>query len=178
MGKHWGLRMVLEDHIETWSSAVGPQQKAERRSAAFKYFGIPAVLALPFVFFHFRLQGIGQLLSGVTIFTALLFGLLVLMFNTGIAVRKDSAVFEHAHDLKLVISDLRANVTYAAVVAVCLSLLLAVAAAVTPPPSTTDPIGGLSWWWTPLCIWLFTHLGLTMLMVLRRLRTAFNYVSR
>lgn len=178
MGKHWGLRMVFDDHVETWSSSVGHQQLNERRRAALKYFGIPTALALPFLLFHFRLQGIGQLLSGVAIFTALLFGLLVLMFNTGIAVRKESAIFEHAHDLKLVISDLRANVTYAAVVSVCLSLLLAVAAAVTPPPSSSDPVGGLSWWWTPICIWLFAHLGLTMLMVLRRLRTAFNYVSR
>ncbi|WP_074698580.1 hypothetical protein [Arthrobacter crystallopoietes] len=170
--------MVFDDHVETWSSAVGQQQRNERRRAGLKYFGIPTALALPFLFVHFRLQGIAQLLSGVTIFTALLFGLLVLMFNTGIAVRKDSAIFEHAHDLKLVISDLRANVTYAAVVAVCLSLLLAIAAAITSPPSTVDPVGGLSWWWTPICIWFFTHLGLTLLMILRRLRTAFNYVSR
>ncbi len=166
------LRTVIEDHVETWSVRVGAERTHDRRWAAAWYYLLPTVAALPFLKWHVEIQGVGQLLAGVAVFTALLFGMLVLMFNTGIALRKDGSVLTNAHDLKRLVADLRANITYAAVVAIALAMVLVVAAALTPPTR------GLAWGWTPLILWLFLHLGLTLLTILARFRTAFNYITR
>lgn len=94
---------------------VGAEGTHDRRRAAARYYLLPTVAALPLLKWHVEIQGVGQLLAGVAVFTALLFGMLVLMFNTGIALRKDGSVLASAHDLKRVVADLRANITYAAV---------------------------------------------------------------
>lgn len=178
MNSRWGLAMVLADHVETWSIRTGKGLRQDRKKAFGKYYLMPLLFALPFFFFRFDLQGVGQLLSGVAVFTALLFGLLILMFNTGLTLRKDSSSFKNAHNLKRTVSDLRANVTYAAVVAITLALILSIAAGVTTPATSTNADQGLGWGWTPPVVWLFIHLGLTLLTILRRLRTAFNYATR
>lgn len=172
LDRRLGLRTVLDDHIQTWSVRVGAQRTSDRRRAAAWYYGIPLVLAAPPLHWHLKIQGVGQLLSGVAVFTALLFGLLVLMFNTGLALRKDGQVLANAHDIRRVVADVRANTTYAAVVAITLAMTLVAAAALTPPAH------GLGWGWTPALVFLFVHLVLTLLTILARFRTAFNYLSR
>jgi hypothetical protein len=167
-----GLRTVLQDHVETWSLRTGSEGAHDRRSAALWYYLTPTALAVPFLYWKVGVNGVGQILSGVAVFTALLFGLLVLMFNTGIALRKDGASLANAHDLRRVITDIRANVTYAAVVALLLAVLVVVAAAGTPSTKA------LPWGWTPALVWISAHLVLNLLTILRRLRTAFNYITR
>lgn len=167
-----GLRQIVGEHVETWSMAVGPQRTHDRWASGLWYLAAPAVATLPFLRWHLELLGVSQILSGVAVFTALLFGLLVLIFNTGVTLRKDGHLFGNAHDLKGVVSDLRANVTYALVIALLLDVVLITGAAVT------DPTMGLAWGWTPAIVWLFLHLGLTLFTILRRLRTAFNYITR
>lgn len=136
------------------------------------YYVVPLAPVLALVVWRVPMRSAGQLLSGATIFTALLFGLLILIFNTAVTLRKDGDALTSAHDLRRLIQDLRANVTYAAAVAVVLALVLVAAAAVSPPG------GALHWGWTPPVAWLALHLALTLLTVLRRLRTAFNYIAR
>lgn len=167
-----GLRTIVRDHVDTWSWRVGREGARERRRTALWYFAVPTAVAAPFLRWHLELQSVGQLLSGVAVFTALLFGLLVLMFNTGVALRKDRAQLSSAHQVQEVVADLRANVTYAILVAVSLSIVLVTAAALTPSSH------GLAWGWTPVIVWLFVHLGLTMLTILRGFRTAFNLITR
>ncbi len=167
-----GLRSVVDDHVQTWSVRSGRQRTADRRRAAAWYYGVPLMLAVPLLGWHVQVQGVGQLLSGVAVFTALLFGLLVLMFNTGLALRKDAKVLANAHNTRRVVADVRANTTYAAVVAIILAMTLVVAAALTPPSH------GLAWGWTPVLVFLFVHLALTLLTILARFRTAFNYITR
>lgn len=170
--RRFGLRTVIDDHVQTWSLRVGVERTSDMRRAAARYYLLPTASALPLVKWHVEIQGVGQLLAGVAVFTALLFGLLVLMFNTGITLRKDGSGLGSAHDLRRVVADLRANVTYAAVVAITLAMVLVVAAALTPPTR------GLAWGWTPVILWLFLHLGLTLLTILARFPTAFNYITR
>jgi hypothetical protein len=172
LDRRLGLRLVVDDHVQTWSVRTGPKRTRDRRQAAVWYYGVPLVLAAPLLRWHVEVQGVGQLLSGVAVFTALLFGLLVLMFNTGLALRKDAKALANAHDTARVIADARANTTYAAVVAVVLAMTLVVAAALTPP------VEGLAWGWAPVLVFLFSHLALTLLTILGRFRTAFNYLTR
>lgn len=172
MDRRLGLRTVLNDHVQTWSVRAGAQRASDRRRAAAWYYGVPLALAVPLLRWHVGVQGVGQLLSGVAVFTALLFGLLVLMFNTGLALRKDGKALANAHDTGRVVADVRANTTYAAVVAIVLAMTLVVGAALTPP------VHGLAWGWTPALAFLFVHLALTLLTILARFRTAFNYLNR
>lgn len=172
LDRRLGLRTIVDDHVQTWSVRTGAQRTSDRRRAATWYYGTPLALAAPLLVWHVEVQGVGQLLSGVAVFTALLFGLLVLMFNTGLAVRKDAKALTNAHDTRRVVADVRANATYAAVVAIILAMTLVVGAALTPP------VHGLAWGWTPLLVFLFVHLALTLLTILARFRTAFNYLTR
>jgi hypothetical protein len=167
-----GLRSVFDDHSATWTLRVGAAGARDRQRAFAWYYGLPSLAALPFFWIDLQVQGVGQLLAGVAVFTALLFGLLILIFNTGLALRKDGNSLASAHDVKRVIADLRANVTYAALVAITLAMVLVVAAALTPSTK------GLAWGWTPALVWLFLHLGLNLLTILARFRTAFNYITR
>lgn len=167
-----GLHTVVDDHVQTWSLRVGHERRADRRQAAVWYYATPSVVAAVTLLIRVEIQGVGQVLAGVAIFTALLFGMLILIFNTGLALRRDGAVLASAHDTKRVIADLRANITYAAVVAITLAVVLVVAASLTPATE------GLAWGWTPVITWLFVHLGLTLLTILSRFRTAYNYLTR
>jgi len=54
----------------------------------------------------------------------------------------------------------------------CLAVLVVVAAAGTPSTKA------LPWGWTPALVWISAHLVLNLLTILRRLRTAFNYITR
>ncbi|QVI27901.1 hypothetical protein MN2019_00345 [Mycolicibacterium neoaurum] len=77
----------------------------------------------------------------------------------GVTLRKEGDKFPNAHNLPIVIADLRANITYAIVIGFVLSSVLGIAAALTPTTSK-------AWGWTPAISRLFVHLGLTLLMVL------------
>lgn len=172
------LRDIWLDNADTWSLRTGADAKRDRRRAARILFGAPilvagALLLLAYLDQAIILYNAGQLLAGVAVFTALLFALLVLMFNTGLAVRKDAGTLVNAHGLQRLIADLRANVTYSACVAILMASLLVVAVA-------TDriPRDGLHWAWTPVLAMLGLHLVLNLAVVLTRLRTAFNYLTR
>lgn len=167
-----GLKAIVKDNASTWTVRSGRDATRDRVLAAFWYYGVPAFPAIPLLFWHLELQSIGQILSGVAVFTALLFGLLVLMFNTGVTLRKDGAAIANAHGLRDLIGDLRANATYAAVTAMVLAMLL-VAAAVS-----VNSEGRAPWGFAPPVAYLFLHLGLMLMTILRRLRTAFNYITR
>lgn len=167
-----GIRQMYRDHRDTWTQRDGEEGTRDRRAAATWFFGVPTVLASVFLVRQVHLEGLGQLLSGVAVFTALLFGLLVLMFNTGVTLRKDGTALANAHGLRELVADLRANTTWAIVVGFSLALILVVAAASTSPQEQTP------WGFTPIVVWLAAHLTLTLLTILRRFRTAFNYITR
>lgn len=174
-----GLIDVFRDHSQTWSIRDGKAKRHDRILAVLWFYGLPLLLAaIPvglaiYGCYEVRIGGLGPILSGVSIFTALLFGLLVLMFNTGVAVKKDRAVLDNAHGVAQVIDDARANVTYSALVALVLACTLVVAAA-----SNRDPSGILQWQWSVPLIFLGTHLMLNVLIILKRLRVAFNNITR
>jgi hypothetical protein len=167
-----GLRSVVDDHVQTWSLRGGSDRKRDLVAAVGWYYGGPTLLGSVFYFAHVKLLGVGQLLAGVSVFSGLLFGMLILIFNTGLSLRKDAAAFASAHDVRRTIADLRANVTYTVIVAISLALLLVVAAA------SNNPAKGLPWGWTPFIAGLFLHLGLNLLTILARVRTAFNVLTR
>jgi hypothetical protein len=174
------LRTVLRDYRDAWTSTSGDAAKQARRRVGTRLYGVPTVASLPFLFWHLHIPSFTPYLTALSVFTALLFGLLFLVFNFAVTVRKDGKAFSNAHGLLEVISDLRATITYTIFVAVALVVVLAVAAGAVAPSTQPAPalLVGLTWLWTPPVVWLAVHLALNIFKILERFRTAFNLISR
>lgn len=188
--------MIFRDYRDSWTSLAGQAAKRARRRSALYLYGLPSIVAALLLVWHVELTSITPYLTAMSVFTALLFGLLFLVFNLAVTLRKDGAAIGNAHDLRTVITDLRATISYTIIVAVALVVLLAVAtgfmtsgeviapASPTPTPSAistpADAAGTsmLQWGWTPVLAWLAVHLVLNVLKILERFRTAFNLISR
>lgn len=167
-----GLLTIWRDNAATWTVRGGPEGRRDRLAAAAWYYLLPALPALALVKWRVEMRDLGQALSGVAIFTGLLFGLLVLIFETGVTLRADGDKITNAHGLRDLVGDLRANITYAAVVGMFLTVTLVVTSV------TAGKDGAVSWAYSPVAAFLILHLGLMLMTVLRRLRTAFNYITR
>lgn len=181
------LKTLLRDYRDTWSASNSTaQQKRDRRRAAMFYYLTPTIAAVVFVFWRVELTNTTPFLTALSVFTALLFGLLILVFNTAITLRKDGNSLKNAHDIARTIQDLRATVTYSIAVAIVLivALSLGTSVMVTDPlpkgsaVNAPAPVPHLPWCWTPTFVWLAVHLLLNIAKILERVRTAFNYVSR
>lgn len=174
------VRTVFRDYRDSWTSLSGTAARRARRKIGIRLYGIPALVSTPFFFIHLDIPTFTPYLTALSVFTALLFGLLFLVFNFAVTARKDGKSFSNAHGLMETISDLRATITYTVFIAVVLVVLLAVAAGAVTPSSQPAPefLIGLTWLWTPPIIWLATHLALNIFKILERFRTAFNLISR
>ena len=177
------FKTMLRDYRDSWSANSGAQLKRDRRRAFAFFYLIPTAAGLVFVIWHVELNSIAPYLTAVSVFTGLLFGLLILVFNTAITLRKDGSALSNAHNVQLTISDLRATIAYSIAVAIALVVVLAIATAfmMTDAPakgSTVIPVPHLGWYWTPVLVWLAVHLVLNVGKILERIRTAFNYISR
>lgn len=189
------FRMIFRDYRDSWTSLAGQPAKVARRKAALYFYGVPSAVAAVFLAWHVELTSISPYLTAMSVFTALLFGLLFLVFNLAVTLRKDGSAIKNAHGLGTVVADLRATISYTIVVAVALVILLAVAtgfmspgdaiAPVTSPTPVPSPAPAvvavtpvLHWAWTPALAWLAVHLVLNVLKILERFRTAFNFISR
>ena len=172
------LLTVVTNNAATWSNRIGSARKADIFIAALVNYGIPAILAIVVWFQHLKLSGVAALLSGASVFTALLFGLLWLIFNTGITLAKDGKSFANLGTLKRTIRDLRANVTYSAVVALVLTTLLAIAASSAPLIQKGAAISpSIGEYWTSPIVFLSLHLAFALVGILRRFSRAFNLIT-
>jgi len=172
-----GAKDLWDDYRDSWTSLDGAAAKQARRKAAAYYFLTPTVASAPFWIWRIELPIVTPLLTSMSVFTALLFGLLFLVFNLAVTLRKDGDAIASAHDLPGLIEDMRAAITYTIVVAVLLVGILALAT-ILLATTTPGPLSGQGWLWTPAIVWLGAHLALNLFKVLARFRTAFSYVSR
>lgn len=174
------VRTVFRDYRDSWTSLSGAAAKRARRKVGIRLYGLPTLAAIPFFALRVDIPTFTPYLTALSVFTALLFGLLFLVFNFAVTARKDGKSFSNAHGLMETISDLRATITYTVFVAVVLVVLLAVAAGAVTPSAQPAPsfLVGLAWLWTPPVVWLATHLALNIFKILERFRTAFNLISR
>lgn len=175
------MRMMLHDYEQTWTGIRTSALISDRTRAIVRLYFTPTLPAVVFLFVHVRLGNITPFLTSMSVFTALLFGLLTLIFNTAITLRKDEKALQNAHGLAEIIKDLRAIVTYTILVALALVITLALGAAFTEPldpdPKVLNSPQVVSWWWTPVYVWLAIHMLLNLGDVLVRFRTAYNYLA-
>lgn len=174
------FKTILRDYFDSWTSLTGQPAKAARWRAALYFYGLPSIIAIALVVWRVQLTSVAPYLTAMSVFTALLFGLLFLVFNLAVTLRKDGATISSAHGLGTVVADLRATISYTIVVAVVLVVALAVATGFMTPSNPKMPSSSLvlPWGWTPILAWLACHLILNVLKILERFRTAFNFISR
>jgi hypothetical protein len=174
------FKVMLLDYRDSWSTSVGLELKRTRRRVAAWLYLTPTLAAAGFLHWHVQLPTTAPLLTAMSVFTALLFGLLFLVFNLAVTLRKDGAAIANAHGLQVVAGDLRATVTYTIAVAVALVFALVATTLTMVHADPTDAKSQLvvHWGWTPVLVWLGVHLLLNLMKILERFRTAFNYISR
>lgn len=116
------------------------------------------------------IKGIGGVLGGVSVFTALLFAMLVNVFNLSIKLRRDEGV-RPEDELALDIDELFYNVGWSVVVGLALVTVMA-AASVTH--AAVEPLGA---GWVGVIIALFLHLIVTVVMAVVRLAAAYEAIA-
>jgi len=173
------VKDMFRDYVDSWSNTSGVERARDRKRAAAYFYLPPSLLAIFFLARPTSLMTVTPFLTALSVFTGLLFGLLIMVFNTTITLRKDGAALKNAHGLDVVIADLRATVTYSIVVAGLLVILLSIASATgIPDPHTPSAAPRVGWGWTPAFVWLAVHLILNVGKILERIRTAFRYINQ
>lgn len=165
---------VIVDHVESLSLSSSRSRARRERTRRFSWQLLAPVLVVGAVLnWKVRLHHADQLMAGMSVLTGLLFGLLFLVWTAGIQLRENTRWSASAKVVQIV-DDLRANVTYACLVSLLLvgTLATASALAAAPPDGKADPGLGLAW--SAVLVWLAVHLGLVMLNVLQRLRSAYS----
>lgn len=165
---------VVVDHVETLSLLSSPSRARQQRVGRFLLqLSLPLFVVAAVLYWEVRLHNAGQLMAGMSVLTGLLFGLLFLVWTAGIQLRENDRWSASARVVQLV-DDLRANVTYACLVSLLLVGTLVAASALTAEPPEGEPDPGLGLAWSAVLVWLALHLGLVMLNVLQRLRSAYS----
>jgi hypothetical protein len=152
-------------------------KRASRVKDAILFYVFPALLATILTMAGLRLGKTEALLAAVAILGAFLFALLILVLQMSVdaAARTEEDRGPSSRTLKRVkvLRELSANVAYSVLVSVLTTASLAIGNLVLPPTRAPVP-GGIvrdpqqPWWISSISVFLSAHLGLTLLMVLRR----------
>lgn len=117
------------------------------------------------VFLGSEVSNIQNILAGVAVFTALLFGLFVHVFTLGMRIAEDARLTESSR-LTRMVDQLQANVGYATFIGlVCTGVLTALLAVYSE--------GSVHRVFTALVIALLVHMFMTLLMILKRMRSTY-----
>lgn len=133
-------------------------------------FGLPAGAGAATGWF-FELRDMQSYIGGVAVFTGLLFGLVVWVFQLRMQLLDNPAV---APDGKLAtfLDQVFANVNYAVIVGVA-ATVTSMAAAVT-----ADDAGRINRVWSGVVVGLGVHLLLVVFMCIKRIRAAYREVRK
>ncbi len=165
------VRDIIRDHFATL-------RNNERNRPAwldwFVFVGIPILVTIGVMINGFDVHNGGSLLSAVAIVGGLFFALLILLLEAAMHTSEraqDSGV--PPTNLRLqILRELKANVAYAVLVSVVTTTVLAIAE--LSASSHFDRAGHevaepLPKWLTATTVFLLVHLGITLLMVLKRM---------
>lgn len=164
MATKWSVRPLVTNHLRT---LVDQRTDKYRVSDYLTFYGLPLAFGAASYFTEFRLRGVEGLLSGVSVFTALLFGLLVHVFTLGLRITDDPRVQNGSRTSKLV-DQLVSNVAYAVLAGILATAVLMVAV------STTEKDRPLGVPISALVVALLLHLLLTIFMALKRTQAAYT----
>jgi len=163
-----GITELAVDHFRTFR-VLTPAGSSRRSPLDWIVFvGLPVIAGAASGAAGVELRSSDALLAGTAIITGLLFGLLIHVLSLGATVRAD-ARFPRDSRMAILVDELRANVAWACAVGLLLSGGLALVGAFTVRPE-----GGVDQWVTGAVIAGGTHLALTLLMILKRIRSTYE----
>jgi hypothetical protein len=169
-----GLGDLVKDHLNTLYEFDAQNQGQNSWVDIFVFYIVPIFAGLLCWTTGARLYVSDALVGGISILTGFLFGLLIHIFSIGIKVA-DDARYGSGDKLPILIDELRANVSYACGVGLFITLMLITFVAFIKP---TDLESGLNSAMTGIFFSLFAHLVLTLLMVIRRVRSAYKIMAK
>lgn len=166
-----GVGSIIKDHLATLYELDQDDERKLSWSDVGIFFATPTLIATAIFWWDIKIRGIAEIIGGMAILTALLFGLLVHVFTLGLHLA-DNPRFTRSSDVTILIDELRANVAYACAVSLLLTTILVCTAALAKNTSN-----GVNLAISTLCAWLFMHLTLTLMMVINRVRTAYQLMA-
>ncbi|RIR09410.1 hypothetical protein [Mycobacteroides abscessus] len=161
--------LTVKDHYATLVDKNDPEQGAYWPDYVV-LIGIPTLIGIA-TGSLFTLRDVAAFIAGVAIFTALLFGLVIYVFQLRMQLLNDPHV---PRDGKLVgfIDQLFANVNYAVVIGM-FTTTAGVAAAMTAGDN-----GRINHWWSGILTGFSLHLMLVVFMCIKRTRAAYREVKQ
>ncbi len=169
MSSKFNVLPAIRDHFETFEDHNNRNRFLLRDYAGM--VGVPAAAAGLITLCQVHIRSVGTFLSGVAVLTGLLFALVIFVFQLRLQVASDPR-HHNGGKLTTLIDELFANVNYAVIVGLATSVLGVIAA------SVEDPAAGAPVWASALLTLLGTHLVLTVLMCVKRTRSAYRRLSR
>ena len=175
MSSKFSVLPVIEDHLETLQDDRTGNSRWQDRASL---YGVPAAAAAAIAIFGVKLQGIGEIVGGLSILAGFLFGLVVFVFQLRIQVSNDPRVAPQGRLLRL-LDQLFANVSYAVLIGfVTTSVAIAAAATRSTVPKSPGDLLPVNPWWSAALVFFFVHLMLMLGMALRRTRAAYRELKR
>lgn len=163
------LKPILVDHFHTLRANGEPDGELSKADL-FTLYGLPLILPVISIWKEWRMGGVGDLLTALSLMCGLLFNLLVLTFDVALraaAQVRASDVESLASSAKIkLIRQLQANTTYALIVALSATIILAVGASLD--------LKGFNPWVTAVLAYLLPHFVLVLMVILKRIRSIFR----
>lgn len=139
------------------------------------FVGAPFAAGVVLALVGFRMKDIAAVLAALAVFTALLFGLVIFVFQLRVQIkgrkREESSIERDRPRIAILIDETFANVTYSVIVGLVITVVGVVAAAVA------DKNDGAPVWVSALLGALGLHLVLTILMCLKRVNSAYQQLK-
>lgn len=164
MTSKWSVLGIFSDHFQTLSDArTGKPRIADYIS----FYLVPLAGAIVGYFVDFRVKGAEGVLAGVAVYTALLFGLIVHVFQ--LRMRMIDQQSSHSRLAEL-IDELETNMSYTILVGIVSTGVLIYAIAASDKDS---PVNALL---SAIIVFLLLHLVLSLLMILKRTRSVYKRI--
>lgn len=171
MSSKFSVRTTVSDHYRT---LVDVNSEKVRARDLVVVIGLPAALgALVGALMAsrgLRMNEIGASIGGLATFTALLFGLVIWVFQLRMQLDRDPRV-DRKGPLVTLVNELFANVNYAVLCGLLTTVLAMIAAAASNSQ-------GVNAWWTGFLVAFVTHFVLTVLMCIKRVGSAYRQINK
>lgn len=159
--------LILKSHFDTLRDA---QNNKPLISDYLIFYGIPLGFGAYSLWQDFRAKDVGSFLGGIAVFAALLFALVVFVFQLRISAGNNPQTQNKDRLLKL-LDQLFANVSYAVLIGLATTFLGIISIWVTDD-DTGAPVG-----LSVLLVTAVTHLVLIIMMCLKRIDAAYRRLA-
>jgi hypothetical protein len=166
-----GLKELVQDHRATLVEYDSRDQPYRSRTDYLLFVWFPLGVGAFCFAMKVQMLAVDAMLTAVSILTGLLFGLLIHVLELGLALAKDDKIPVTAQIVRLT-RQLRANVAWACAVGLVLAALLTGVASFVD--LDTSKVPALA---TAAAVTLAVHLTMTLLMILKRVRSTYNMLG-